>query len=82
MQFRDYDTVRANSKYTADEAKKRYGIKAEIKYPQLNPLFLQQETVAEPDNYFVCVGRLVRFVREVDVIINLFNKTKERLLII
>jgi glycosyltransferase involved in cell wall biosynthesis len=28
------------------------------------------------------VGRLVRFVREVDVIINLFNKTKERLLII
>lgn len=82
VQFRNYDTVRANSKYTADEAKKRYGIKAEIKYPQLNPLFLEEQSVAEPDNYFVCVGRLVRFVREVDVIINLFNKTKERLLII
>ena len=82
VQFRDYDTVRANSKYTAGEAKKRYGITAEIKYPQLNPLFLEEQSITEPDNYFVCVGRLVRFVREVDVIINVFNKTKERLLII
>ena len=81
-QFTQYDTIRANSQYTADEAKKRYGFKSIVKYPQLNSLFLEEQSITEPDNYFVCVGRLVRFVREVDVIIKLFNKTKERLLII
>lgn len=82
VQFTTYDTIRANSQYTADEAQKRYGFEAIVKYPKINPLFWEQHTITDPDNYFVCVGRLVRFVREVDVIINLFNKTKERLLII
>ncbi|MEI6425944.1 MAG: glycosyltransferase [Candidatus Absconditabacteria bacterium] len=81
-QFTKYDTIRANSKYTADEGKKRYGFESTVKYPQLNPLFLEEQTITEADDYFVCVGRLVRFVREVDVIIKLFNTTKERLLVI
>lgn len=82
VKFTHYDTIRANSQYTADEAKKRYGITAEVKYPKINPVFLEDHKIEEPDDYFVCVGRLVRFVREVDVIIHLFNKTKERLLLI
>jgi len=81
-QFTKYDIIRANSQYTADEGKKRYGFESTVKYPQLNPLFLEDHIITEPDDYFVCVGRLVRFVREVDVIIKLFNHTKERLLII
>jgi glycosyltransferase involved in cell wall biosynthesis len=82
LKFTQYDTVRANSQYTANEGKKRYGFDSIIKYPQLNPLFLEEHTITEPDDYFVCVGRLVRFVREVDIIIKLFNHTKTRLLVI
>ena len=82
VQFTKYDTIRANSQYTGNEAKKRYGFESIVKYPKLNPLFLEDHKIEESDEYFVCVGRLVRFVREVDVIINLFNKTKERLLVI
>ena len=81
-QFTKYDTIRANSQYTADEGKKRYGFESIVQYPQLNPLFLEDHSITEADDYFVCVGRLVRFVREVDVIIKLFNHTKERLLVI
>lgn len=82
LKFTKYDTVRANSQYTADEGKKRYGFESIVKYPQLNPLFLEDHRITEADDYFVCVGRLVRFVREVDVIIKLFNHSKERLLVI
>lgn len=35
-----------------------------------------------PKPYFVCVGRLVSFVRECEVIIKLFNKLKLPLLMI
>jgi len=35
-----------------------------------------------PKSYFVCVGRLVSFVRECEVIIKLFNELKLPLLMI
>ena len=79
---RHYDRVEANSHYTAALAKKLYSIDAQVRYPQLNSAFFAQTPVGAPKNYFVFVGRVQRYVREIDKIIALFNATGEHLLII
>jgi len=71
---RHYDTVLANSLYTAELAKKHYQIdNITIQYPKLDPKFDHITPSRSPKNYMVYVGRLTSFVREVDKIITLCN---------
>lgn len=75
LRYTKFDTIYANSAYTAELAKKLYDMNhVTISYPPIDPAFAQAEIVETPLPYFVYVGRLVNFVRESDVIITLFNK--------
>ncbi|MEI7562935.1 MAG: glycosyltransferase [bacterium] len=74
LKYTKFDTIMANSEYTAKLAEELYGMhKISVSYPHINPLFTQTNIVETPLSYFVYVGRLVNFVRESDVIIHLFN---------
>ena len=70
---RHYDTVFCNSKYTAKLAKKLYNIDGQVRYPSIDNAFIQTQVVVEPKNYFVFVGRVQRYVREIDKVIELCN---------
>lgn len=74
LQERHYDTVFCNSKYTAKLAKKLYNIDWHVKYPTIDNAFIQTQVIVEPKNYFVFVGRVQRYVREIDKVIELCNK--------
>lgn len=76
-----YDQVYSNSEYTAELAQKIYNLESTVKYPQIQQEFLHQVVNPEPQNYYIYVWRLVRFVKELDKIIWLFNQTWKSLLI-
>jgi glycosyltransferase involved in cell wall biosynthesis len=82
LRERHYDTVCANSEYTAALAKKLYVIDAAILYPALDPIYFTTPAASSPKNYFVFVGRVQRYVREIDTIIALMNASGEHLLVI
>jgi len=79
---RIYDLVYANSEYTSQCVLNSYGIASQVRYPTLDLLFFSTPWVDQPRNYFVYVGRLVRFIREVDLIIELCNEMKLPLLVL
>lgn len=79
---RIYDPLYTNSHYTATCAQKYYKLISEVAYPRLHATFLTGDAVELPKEYMVFIGRLVRFVREVDRIIALANATKMPLLLI
>jgi len=71
-----------NSKYTAGLANKYYGIQhTTVLYPLLHEKFTTTQPASMSRNYFLYLGRLTTFVREVDVIITLFNELQLPLLI-
>ena len=75
LRYTHFDTVYANSEYTAKLAEELYTMHhASVSYPHISPAFTHAEVVETPLPYFVYVGRLVTFVRESDVIIHLFNE--------
>jgi len=80
--FTHFDEVQFNSKYTQSLAKKIYGIKGKVVYPKIKDSFYYAGVQPNPQPYFVCVGRLVTFVRECDVIIKAFNQLQLPLLMI
>ncbi len=53
-----------------------------VKYPKINDCFYLSTPTREVQNYFVYVGRVVNFVREVGLIIKACNETNTNLLII
>lgn len=79
---RTFDEVWANSQYTARLAKELYGLDAQVKYPQVNPLFFQASVDNNPQAYYIYVWRLTMLVKEVDRIIKLFNHFKLPLIIV
>lgn len=81
QQYTSFDQVYANSNYTAKLAKDIYSIWAKIKYPKVDQAFFDTNVNLNPNNYYIYVGRLVKFVKELDKIIRLFNETKQPLLI-
>ena len=80
-QKRTYDKVFFNSEYTQKLAQTLYGLHWEVKYPPLHHAF-RNAWIDEPENYFIFIGRVVKYVREIDKIIHLFNETREPLLIV
>lgn len=79
---RNYDRVICNSHYTAAGAHRLYGREyCEVQYPIIDPQYLQATLTVESD-YYVFIGRLVRFAKELDLIIRVFNQTGDKLVII
>ena len=79
--FTKYDNVFVNSKYTAKLAKEIYNIDSQLKYPGIDHNFSNIVVNTNPNNYYIYVGRLVKFVKELDKIINLFNEIQEPLIV-
>ena len=77
-----YEYIYANSYYTARLIKELYGLDAQISYPRVHSKFLTQDLNQmieyhprmRDGKYCVMVGRLVRFSRHCDVVINLCNQ--------
>jgi glycosyltransferase involved in cell wall biosynthesis len=82
LKYTQYDKIYVNSVFTQDLAKTTYGIVWVVKYPKLQKKFFDESVVLQPNNYVVCVGRIVKFVREVDLIIKAFNTIGYPLVII
>lgn len=80
--FIKFDKTYVNSKYTAKLVKNIYWIKWIVKYPKVADEFWESDIERNPLNYYVYVWRVVRFVKELDKIIQLFNEIDEPLLII
>ena len=57
-------------------------MKWKVKYPKIKDCFYFSTPTNEVQNYFICVGRVVNFVREVWLIIKTCNETKTNLLVI
>lgn len=79
--FTQFDEVEFNSQYTAKLAKELYWIEWKVVYPKIDDCFSSCQVNLQPSNYYVYVWRTVKFVKEVDKIIKLFNETKQPLLI-
>jgi len=72
-----------NSYYTQKTAKKIYWRKTwKVIYPKIDNIFINRSVQNKILDYFVFVWRTVKFAKELDKIINLFNKTGDNLLII
>lgn len=79
---RHYDAVLCNSNYTAELAKKIYNISGQVQYPKIENTFMETQVAIEPKNYFVFVGRVQRYVREIDKVIELCNALELPLIIL
>lgn len=82
LQYTKYNKVYTNSNYTKTIAKEIYNIEGEVKYPKINQNYFNEKIVIKPKDYFVYIGRIVKFVKEVDLIIKVFNKIWYSLIII
>lgn len=82
LKYKNYDKVFSNSKYTAGLAKNLYWFESEIKYPKVSESFFKTQPNLINQGYYVFVGRLVKFVKECDLIIEAFNKIGKPLIMI
>ena len=80
--YTKFDTIISNSHYTQNLAKQIYGFSSTVHYPTISDQYRYMGISQTPKPYFVCVGRLVSFVRECEIIIKLFNELKLPLLMI
>ncbi len=78
---RTYKKIIANSKYTSQEAKKIYNITTTVQYPPVQSELFEQVIPKEIHSYFIYSGRLVTFVKELDIIIQACNQTNTPLVI-
>lgn len=81
LHTRTYSYVFTNSGYTANCAQTYYTLSSRIRYPRIDKYFLQTAPSSQPREYYVYVGRLVRFIREADLVIHLFNQLHLPLLV-
>ncbi len=79
---RKYDVVLCNSNYTAELAKQLYNIDGQVAYPQLDKAFFVEPVSDITKPYYIFVGRVQRYVREIDKVIMLCNTTKTPLIVI
>lgn len=80
--YTHFDEVYVNSEYTEKLTKEIYWIRSKISYPQISEEFRDGDVTENPMDYYVFVWRTVKFVKELDKIVQLFNETEEPLLII
>lgn len=82
LKYTHFDKVICNSQYTQKLAEDIYHIKSSVIYPKIKDEYYFAGISPTPKPYFVCVGRLVNFVRECELIIQTFNALKLPLLMI
>ena len=82
LKYTHFDKVICNSQYTQKLAEDIYHIKSSVIYPKIKDEYYFAGISPAPNPYFVCVGRLVNFVRECELIIQTFNTLKLPLLMI
>ncbi len=82
LKYTNYNKIYANSKYTANLSEKLYWFKSEIKYPKVDKEFFHSQLTLVNQGYYVFVWRLVKFVKECDLIIEAFNKIGKPLIMI
>ncbi len=82
LKFTNYNDVFSNSKYTQELTKKIYNIESKIKYPKISQMYFDEKIITKPKEYMICIGRVVKFVKEVDLIIKAFNEIWYPLIII
>lgn len=80
--FTKFSTVEFNSEYTQQLAKEIYNIEWKVKYPPIPQNYLNAEINTETKDYYIYIWRIVKFSKEVDKIIQLFNSTWDKLVII
>lgn len=80
--FTNFDEIYFNSDYTKQLAKKIYWMDWKINYPKIDSEFIKKTVSKTTENYYIYIWRLVKFSKDVDKIIRLFNKTKDNLLIV
>ena len=80
--YTKFDQITFNSKYTQELAKEIYNIEGEVQYPKIDDQFYLAGICRESLPYYVCLGRIVNFVRECKLIIEVFNELKLPLLMI
>jgi glycosyltransferase involved in cell wall biosynthesis len=87
---RQYDHIIYNSHYTKSIAENIYtssqqpAASREVIYPKVNPLFFSTPVAKDHEilDYVVYVGRLVKFIRETDLVIKLANELALNLIIL
>lgn len=77
-----FNKIYFNSKYTKSLAAKIYWIQWKVKYPKIDEKFINTLPANTIDNYYIFLGRTVRFVKELDKIVDLFSQLNENLLIV
>ena len=82
LKYTHFDKIICNSQYTQQLAKEIYHIKSSVIYPKIRDEYYFTGISPTPKPYFVCVWRLVNFVRECELIIQTFNALKLPLLMI
>ena len=80
--FTKFDSVVCNSKYTQALAKGIYWIDSSVRYPKIADEYRFKWISTQPMSYCVYVWRLVNFVRETWLIIELFNQLQLPLIVI
>lgn len=80
--YTKYDQVFFNSEYTKSLAKEIYSIEWKVSYPIIKSEYLTQKISNQTDPYYIYIGRVAKLIRETDTVIQLFNKTKQSLIII
>lgn len=79
---RNYDQIYFNSNFTRSLCYKIYWQQGgKIRYPKINQVFLDESVSDKIQDYYCYVWRLVKFSKELEKIIELFNTTGKKLYI-
>ncbi len=89
MNYNKFDEYYFNSNYTKKCFENTYGTKIDkaqilnplVKIPNYKEISIKDFSVKEKE-YFIYIGRLVKFVKHVDIIIKAFNQTWDKLVIV
>ena len=81
VRYTDFAAVYANSAYTQWLLRDIYDIHSELLHPVIDASHNLVETWFEPWSYYLYIGRLVRFSKHVDTIIEASNKTWVKLVV-
>lgn len=72
--YTHFDAIYANSSYTQWLIRDIYGQESELLQPEIDTSYLPVSTWYEPGSYYLFMGRLVRFSKHVDMIIEACNE--------
>ncbi len=78
---RHYDIVYSNSHYTAWTVSDLYKLSSTVRYPRISNIY-EDYIIEQAQDYYIFVGRMVIFLKELDRIVRLFNHNGKRLVMV